>query len=262
MSDMPEISELVTESETGSRTAVLERDLTCLLEVGYALRSVPESDIELWVKGQERCGAPPRPHKQEVTLLRDRPVETNKYEVVVPSGEIYTLVVEPIVKPDAGVRIHNNKVTIRFSKKYFEGPNSSVSPAPPNEHRLSALLQVIGNLPSEYASLDRDNKTKLVPLKFVSFDNVVELVKAYNGFRTDKNNPVERNPFFGIARFHDANFECQCGLKPEKLNVYVDIERGYAHGGNYIEMSLRVVLPEKRDRTFLTKIISLKGRKP
>ena len=247
MSKMPELSDLATESENGSRTAVIERDLACLLEVGYALRSVPESDIELWIKGRERCGVPPRPCKQEVMLLRD-PVETNNYEVVVPSGKIYTLVVEPIVRPDACVRIHNNKVTIRFSKKYFEGPNSSVSPAPPNEHRLSALIQVIDNLPFEYASLD--NATKLVPLKQVSFDNLVELVKAYNGFRTDKNNPVERNPFFGTARFYDAS-----------LGAHVDITRGYAHGGNHIEMSLRVELPEKRDRTFLTRTISLKGRK-
>ncbi len=255
---MQELSDLATESKADSSTEVLERDLACLLEVGYALRSVPENDIDWWMNGQERCGVVARPRKKEVVLLR-QPNVSNEYEVVAPSGEVYTLVVEPNAQPEYGIRVPRNKVTIRYSRRYSEGPNTLVGPAPPNEHKLSALLQVIRTLPSEYVALNKEFVPERVPLKVISFDNLVGLVKAYNGFRTDRNNPVERNPFSGTARFYDANFEHLFEQKPEKLGVYVDIRRGYAHGGNYIEMSLRVELPEKRIRTFLTKEISIKG---
>jgi len=147
--------------------SVLSRDLELLIDVGLALRSVPEDEIERWLIGENSLIKPDNPHKVEVKYHGQPVIGIMKeYDVAALSGERYRLAVHP--KKLRGIQ--SNDVRVKFGRTYSVGENSVHGTLDKHEDKsVLYLLPLVARL----------------PLKDISYEKVREFFEKNNGFVDD-----------------------------------------------------------------------------
>jgi hypothetical protein len=221
------VEQAETEKELPPYVAELATDLDLLIEIGSALRSLPERDMVPWFEGH-RDDLTPNNYRSEVRLVRsETSVTTKKFEVEAPSGTSYTLVVEPAIED----MINYNKVKIQLTREYKAGPNEQqgvlIKPA---EHKVAYLLPLVARL----------------PLKTITYDALIEFLREHNGFE-EPERTLERTKFTDWYEHGTTTYEIH-------LNVH-KLEDGGAR------LELEVLIPDKkRVRTYITKEITLPVR--
>jgi hypothetical protein len=228
---MPELSDAV-EQKTEQ---ILSKDLECLLDVGFALRSVPEDEMVRWLKGEDILVRPERPCKNEVRYT-GQPVFgiTKEYDVVASSGLAYRFVVHPRTVHG----INSNEVKVKFSKAYAVGENPD-----PGELVKPASKDVFYLLPL----------VAKLPLKDISYKQVAEFLEKHNGFVYDVRRPE-------VARFYDSyvqvrfidsedplvskSSQTRVHWRAEKvwMDVYLSV---YNVKQNEVRLDLELVIPKK-----------------
>src|SRR3989344_4131023 len=104
-------------------------ELSDLLDIAYALRSIEQNQIEPWMLGKNELLRPKNPHLGLVTAVRMPVIGVEKHYEVETPNETYTFIVMP--NEDDGIT--NNKVALRASKKYHEGQQKTGA-VPKKEH--------------------------------------------------------------------------------------------------------------------------------
>lgn len=168
---MPELSEAVKTAQAPPYVGELGRDLEFLLDVAFELRSVPEDEMERWLKGENCIVRPDNPHKKEVQYF-GQPVQSivKEYEVGSLSGEKYRLVVHP--KKLNGVV--SNNVRVKFTKTYAVGENPEPGILIRSDDAKKDLLKknVLYLLPL----------AARLPLREIDYEAVKSFLIKYNGF--------------------------------------------------------------------------------
>jgi hypothetical protein len=246
---MPELSDIVAEVKTPSYLDVLAKDLNALLEVGYALRSVPEDELVRWLDGKECWGMREKHPLPESVKYVGQPTIglTKEYETIGPSGQHYRFVVTP--KHTKG--ICNNEVRVKFFKEYPDGQNGNIGElVSSKDHNVLYLLPLISRL----------------PIKEISYKAVVDFLEKHNGFRI-MSNSMETAAFQDSykheiveiynseplkLKFPDGNVKQVSPNRGAEIKKTVDMDvlvvvnkvaRPKYHG---IGIALEVILPEKR----------------
>jgi len=246
---MPELSDVVAEVKTPSYLDVLAKDLNALLEVGYALRSVPEDELIRWLEGKECWGAREKhPLPESVTYVGQPTIGlTKEYEALGPSGQHYRFVVTP--KHTKG--ICNNEVRVKFVKEYPAGQNGNIGDlVSSKDHNVLYLLPLVSRL----------------PVKDISYNSVVDFLEKHNGFRIVSNSMEsaafqdmynhERKTVYDSeplklkmpdGKVKQVSPDRGAEIKTEiKMDVLVMVNKVARPNYRGVGISLEVFLPEKR----------------
>src|SRR3989344_7511425 len=141
----------------------LAKDLDCLLDMAFSLRSIASGDIESWLSGTNDLLKPKNKHTNDVEYL-GQPTEglEKHYELRAPSGQTYRF----LITPKEEQCVSNNTVIVRHSKTYPEGPNT------PGEKTTSKDKSVLYLLPWVAA----------LPINHVTYEATREFFANNNGF--------------------------------------------------------------------------------
>lgn len=189
-------------------------DLELLLDVGFALRSIPEEEIPRWLSGND-CLLKDLPHKDKVKY-QGQPVlgMTKEYEVSASSGQPYRLVVHP----ERTLGVQNSAVRVKFSKTYDVGENKELGSLVEAKKNVLYLLPLVAQL----------------PLKDISYEKVREFFEKNNGFVYDTARPE-------ISQFRDTYQQKRDG-ELIWMDVYVSIHN---LKDRKVKVDLEVVVPKK-----------------
>lgn len=195
-------------------------ELSDILDVAYALRSIEQDQIERWLLGQNELLRPKLPHPGLVESVRLPVLGVEKhYEVTTSEKEQYTFIVAP--GEDEGVT--SNKVALRASRTYPEGTRQSGPWAKSDQHEIMYLLPWIKDL----------------PLSNVTYENVREFFANNNGFETE----VRRSE---LSVFYDQYGRTKPDGTRETLDCYVRIEPTRLNGQKAVKLSLDIEIPLKK----------------
>jgi hypothetical protein len=138
-------------------------DLELLLDLGFALRSVPQDELVPWLEGNGLVNVE-RKHRDRVKYI-GQPINSTTKEFDVEINERkYRLSVHP--NRDQG--IVSNDVRVKFSKSYTVGENSDIGDLTKSaEKNALYLLPLVTRL----------------PLKDISYESVREFFEKNNGFK-------------------------------------------------------------------------------
>jgi len=167
---MPELTDVVSEAVSSQKTRkfpeyvnLLSHDLELLLDLGFALRSIPQDEIVRWFEGNSLVTVK-RPHKRKVKYAGQQVNGiTKEYKVEIDSRQ-YSFVVHP----EWDKRVVSNDVKVKFTKTYAEGANPERGiRMKSDDHNVLYLLPMIDRL----------------PLRLVSYHFVNCLFKKINGWQ-------------------------------------------------------------------------------
>lgn len=201
-------------SETTKQVSELS-DLELLLDVGFALRSIPEEEIPRWLSGND-CLLRNLPHKDKIKY-QGQPVfgMTKEYDVSAASGQPYRLVVHP----EKTLGVQNSAVRVKFSKTYEVGENKDLGSHVEAKKNVLYLLPLVAQL----------------PLKDISYEKVRDFFEKNNGFVYDTARPE-------MSQFRDSYQQKRDG-ENVWMDVYVTIHN---LKDRKVKVDLEVVVPKKR----------------
>lgn len=211
-------------------------DLELLLDLGFALRSVPQDELVRWLEGNSLVNVE-RKHGDKIKYVgQSLNSITKEFEVEINARK-YRLSVHP--KREQG--LVSNDVTVKFSKTYEVGENTDIGDLTKSaEKNALYLLPLVARL----------------PLKNISFDSVKDFFEKNNGFvyNTQSNEAVQfrdsycqERPSDGeqlILRDEHGKLYKPKMARTEKvwMDVYITIKN---INGKSVGIDLEVAVPKK-----------------
>jgi len=256
---VPELSDVVRDAPVNIATAKpedipayvteLAQDLELLLDVGHALRSVTQNEMETWLEGKNRAIPPKHPHPGKVQLV-GQPVfgQVREYVVRAPSGTQYSFVIE--------LRrlgwIDSHIVKVKYTKTYKEGENPDRGILiDSTDHSVLYLLPLIARLPLEKITpravndfLERHNGFKHDVMR----PEMCRYQDVYEQMRSDDSGakPIHlENPWNSPTPTFYKKFNPYVKM-PVKMDTFVTVHNDQKPSGNEVRIELEVAIPTKK----------------
>ena len=194
-------------------------ELSDLLDIAYALRSIEQNQIEPWMLGKNELLRPKNPHLGLVTAVRMPVIGVEKHYEVETPNETYTFIVMP--NEDDGIT--NNKVALRVSKTYQEGQRTPGAFIKSDQHELPYLVHWV----------------KTLPIADVTYENAREFFARNNGFETEVRRPE-------LSTFYDQYTRTRADGTKDTLDCYVRIEPKRKNGEKTVILHLDIEVAPKK----------------